>query len=185
MVAGVYCAWGLYTRAYFFERRGLPAEAERSYLARAERYDSEQAVSYPLLGFYYRMARVRKASEFEPRFEEFLSRIFPQGLELLPEALDPAPPTDGVLIDGDSDSLRNAGLRGADVVVGLDGFRVRTLDQYDAVRNLQPLPSDVRAMKLRVWRQTQYHDIEADLIHRRFGVRVRTYGTPGPSFENR
>jgi hypothetical protein len=185
MAADVYCAWGLYTRAYLSERMGQPVEAERGYVARAERYDGEEPVSYPLVGFYYRMARVRKDMKYEPRLEELLSRVFPAGLEPLPETPDASPPTDGLLIDGKSDWLEYAGLRGSDVIVGLDGFRVRSLPQYDVVRNFQALPSDATEMRLRVWRQTQYLDVTTRLLGRRFGVRVRTYGTPGPSFQYR
>ncbi len=188
MAADVYCSWGLYTRAYLSERMGQPVEAERTYVAKAERYDGEEPVSYALAGFYYRMARVEKdgePSEYDARLEELLSRVFPEGLEPLPEALDASPPTDGLLIDGKSDWLEYAGLRGSDVIVGLDGFRVRSLPQYDVVRNFQALPSDATEMRLRVFRQTQYLDITTRLLGRRFGVRVRTYGTPGPSFQYR
>ncbi len=182
MAADVYCSWGLYTRAYLSERMGQPVEAERVYVAKAERYDGEEPVSYALAGFYYRMARVQKDGEYEGRLEELLSGVFPQGLETLPSTHDAAPPTDGVLIDGKSDWLEHAGLRGSDVIVGLDGFRVRSLPQYDVVRNFQALPSDATEMRLRVWRQTQYLDVTTRLLGRRFGVRVRTNGTPGPSF---
>ncbi len=185
MAADVYCGWGLYTRAYLSERMGQPVEAERLYVANAERYDGEEPVSYFLAGFYYRMARVQKDGEYEARLGELLSRVFPEGLEPLPSTHDPSPPTDGLLIDGKSDWLEYAGLRGSDVIVGLDGFRVRSLPQYDVVRNFQALPSNATEMRLRVFRQTQYLDITARLLGRRFGVRVRTYGTPGPSFQYR
>ncbi len=185
MAADVYCAWSLYTRAYLSERMGQPVEAERLYVARAERYDGEEPVSYPLVGFYYRMARVQKDGEYEARLEELLSRVFPEGLEPLPETLDASPPTDGLLIDEKSYWLEYAGLRGSDVIVGLDGFRVRSLPQYEVVRNFQALPSDATEMRLRVWRQTQYLDITTRILGRGFRVRVRTYGTPGPSFQYR
>jgi hypothetical protein len=185
MAADVYCSWGLYTRAHLSERMGQPVEAERVYVARAERYDGEEPVSYPLAGFYYRMARVQKDGEYEARLQELLSRVFPQGLEPLPETHDASPPTDGLLIDGKSDWLEYAGLRGSDVIVGLDGFRVRSLPQYDVVRNFQALPSDATEMRLRVFRQTQYLDLVTRLQGRRFAVHVRTYGTPGPSFQFR
>jgi tetratricopeptide (TPR) repeat protein len=184
-VGDVYCEWGLYTQGYLSERKNLPAEADRIYQALAERYHGELPVSYPLLGFYYRMARLAKSPDYQAAFEEHLSRVFPNGLEPLSDAPDSSPPADGVLIDGNGGWLSIAGLRGADVIVGLDGFRVRTLEQYDAIRNFQPLPSNAAEMRLRIWRQTQYHDVTARLITRRFGERVRTYGTPGPSFEYR
>jgi hypothetical protein len=84
-----------------------------------------------------------------------------------------------VLINGDSRRLREAGLRGGDVIVGLDGYRVRSYDQYHSVRHFQALPSDAREMRLRVWRQTRYLDIDASVLGRFFGVNMRTYGGPG------
>jgi tetratricopeptide (TPR) repeat protein len=179
MAAEVYCAAGLDTRAYFSERMGRRVEAEEWYRARAQRYDSDDPVSFPLMGFYYRMARVQKDAEYEARFEELLSRIFPRGLEPLPSESDAARPSDGVLINGDSRRLREAGLRGGDVIVGLDGYRVRSYDQYHSVRHFQALPSDAREMRLRVWRQTRYLDIDASVLGRFFGVNMRTYGGPG------
>lgn len=112
-------------------------------------------------------------------------RVFPQGLERLSERPDGTPPTDGVLIDGDSRTLEKAGLRGADIIVGLDGYRVRSLEQYDAVHEFQARVSTVREMRLRVFRQTQYLDLAPQILGRGFFVLVRTYGTPGPSFERR
>jgi hypothetical protein len=185
MAAEVYCSRGLLAQAYLSERMGRPVEAEKWYRANAERYHADRPVSNPLLGFYYRMARVQRSEEFEPALEEMLPRVFPQGLEPLPAAFDGAPPTDGVLIDGNDASLREAGLRGADVIVGLDGYRVHSLEQYDAVRNFQTDASGAKAMRLRVFRQTQYLDVQAEVSGRHFGVHVRTYGTPGPSVEYR
>jgi hypothetical protein len=193
--SGVACDWGLYTQAYLSERMGRLAEAERWYQTKAERYDAEKPVPYALLGFYYRMTRSqtpararrtpRQSREFEPGLDRILPRIFPQGLERLSSAPEGGAPTDGVLIDGESKKLRDAALRGADVIVGLDGFRVHSLEQYDAIRNFQALPSDATELRLRVFRQTQYLDVDARILRRRFGVRVRTYGTPGPSFQER
>ncbi len=179
--ADTYCAWGLYTQAYLSERMGRPVEAEQWYRARAERYDGDETVSYPLVGFYYRMARVEKDKEYEAKLEELLSRAFPQGLEPLPSLADAASPSDGVLIDGNTPTLGEAGLRGGDVIVGLDGYRVHSPEQYHVVRNFQALPSDAREMRFRVWRQTQYLDLDARVLGRYFGVSLRTYLSPDSS----
>lgn len=180
---GVYCSWGIRSKAYLLERMGEYEEAERLYLGDAERYEYDAPISPPLAGFYYRMAREVGLPAFEPRLEDALSRVFPRGLESLPPAAEPAPPTDGVFVDGASERLERASLRGGDVIVGLDGFRVHTLDQYDLVRSFTATTSDATAMRFRVWRQAQYVDIEADVPGRRFDVRMRTFGTPGPSYQ--
>jgi tetratricopeptide (TPR) repeat protein len=186
MVAGVYCSWGLRTQAHLFERMGQFAHAEELYRANAERYDSEDAVSYPILGFYYRMANREGGENYQAGLSELLAPVFPRGLEPLPEEPETAPPTDGVLIDGDNETLKKAGLRGADVIVGLDGFRIRSLEQYDAVREFRArVDVAAKEMRVRVYRQTQYLDLAPQILGRRFFVRVRTYGTPGPSVEER
>jgi hypothetical protein len=167
------------------ERMGQLEEAEHLYQADAERYDYDGPVSPPLLGFYYRMARVEGKLEFEARFERLLSLVFPDGLEPLPEEMGTTSPPGGVFVDGNSGRLRRSGVRGGDVIVGLDGWTVRSLEQYDAIREFRPSPSLVSDMRLRVWRQTQYHDLEAEVRLRHFEVKMRTFGAPSTSFLQR
>ena len=176
------CSWGFRSHAYLLEREGQVAQAEGYYRRDAERYEYEAPVAPPLMGFLHRMAEVRGDAAYEREYEQALARIFPDGLQPLPEDTGGAPPTGGVLIDGESERLEAAGLRGGDVIVGLDGWRVDTLDQYDTVVSFRPSPSNVRDMRLRVWRQTQYLDVEPEVRGRRFQVRMRTFGTRGPSY---
>jgi tetratricopeptide (TPR) repeat protein len=182
MVAEVYCYEGLRTMAELQERLGHMGRAEEFYVRIAERYDSEKPVSYPLLAFYYRMVRDGRTKQYEQRFQRLLRPIFPESLEPLPHEHEVEPPKDGLLIDGVSKRLTDSGLRGADVIVGLNGFRVRSLEQYDAILWFRQRTWD---MNLRVWRQSQYLDIQPHVPFLHFGVRVRTFGTPGPSFEHR
>lgn len=181
--AAPYCSWGLRTHAHLLERIGQVAQAERLYQMDAERYEYDAPVAPPLLGFYYRRARLAGDIAFEERFEAVLSRVFPRGLEPLSDVPGDAPPTDGVFIDGASPVLEREGLRGGDVIVGLDGWRVHTLDQYDAVASFRDRTSNARDMRIRIWRQARYMDLEADALSRSFHVRVRTFGTPGPSYQ--
>jgi hypothetical protein len=132
------------------------------------------------------MANREGGENYQAGLSELLAPVFPRGLEPLPEEPETAPPTDGVLIDGDNETLKKAGLRGADVIVGLDGFRIRSLEQYDAVREFRArVDVAAKEMRVRVYRQTQYLDLAPQILGRRFFVRVRTYGTPGPSVEER
>jgi tetratricopeptide (TPR) repeat protein len=178
MVADVYCSVGLTTLAGLLERMEQFDEAETWYERNQERYDSDALASYPLLGFYYRMARVLDQEEYEDKLQRAMQPIFTSGLEALPRTPDAEPPQGGLLLDGDSPRLQAAGLRGADVIVGLDGYRVHSMEQYDAIRWFRPRVND---MKLRVWRQTRYMDLEVESFNRYFDVRARTYGSPGPS----
>ena len=94
------------------------------------------------------------------------------------------PAADGALVDGAGEKLESAGVRRGDVIVGLDGWRVRTLDQYTIIRLFKDTTSNVRDMRIRVWRQTRYIDLDADVRGRLFSVRMRTFGTPGPSYQS-
>jgi hypothetical protein len=185
IVAEVYCSNGLQTKAHLLERMGRFVEAEVVYRANEKRYDSDDPVSFPLLGFYYRMARVAGYDAYEAQASELLSKVFPDDLQALPSGMDTAAPAGGVLIDGNSETLKAAGLRGGDVIVGLDGWRVRSLDQYDAIRHLRPLVGGARDAKLRVWSQGKYIDASIESRDRRLYVAVRTFGAKPPSTEER
>jgi len=58
-----------------------------------------------------------------------------------------------------------------DLIVGLDGWRVRNNDQYFAVNDFNPGPD----MRLHVWQKDRYVPIEARLVSRRFGVNLKTF----------
>ncbi len=178
MVAETYCSGGLTTLASLYERLGRPAQAESWYRKNGERYDSEDPASYPLLGFYYRMTHGEGREAYREKLERLAGKVFPTGLEPLPEEHDAEPPRGGLLLDGKSSAIDKAGLRGGDVIVGLDGWRVRSMEQYDAIRAFRRRVHD---MKLRIWRQTQYLDLDTELFNRHLHVRARTYGTPGPT----
>jgi tetratricopeptide (TPR) repeat protein len=185
MVAEVYCSWGLQTKADLLERMGRFDQAEELHRANHERYGTKGNISYSTLGLYYRRARVDGNARYESRFQDLLGRVFPQGLEPLPPEMDEGPPSGGVLIDGDSYTLKKAGIRGGDVIVGLDGFRVHSLEQYDAIKAFRPRTGGARDAKIRVFRQNTYLDAEVDSRNRRLYVNVRALGTPGPSVTER
>ena len=179
----VFCSFGIRTHAHLLERVGRVEQAEGWYRRDAGRYEYDAPVAPPLFGFYYRRARVAGDSAYEDRFESALAKTLPNGLEPLPEEPDAVGPTDGVLIDGDSMRLEWAGLRGSDVIVGVNGWRTHSLDQYDSILSFRDRTSAASDMKIRVWRQTRYIDLEANVRGRSLYVRMRTYGTPGPSYQ--
>jgi hypothetical protein len=166
--AQAYCAQGLLTLGRLYERLGRWTEAEAQFRQEAERYDDEPR----LLAFYLRHERATKDDRYAAERKRLLAQDFPQGIEAV--AQDVGPPTDGlVVIKGSSKNAEQAGLRVGDVVVGIDGHRVRTHRQYRVLHEL----SDAPEVTLRVWRGG-YLDLRPARRDRRFGVRVRAQGGP-------
>jgi hypothetical protein len=55
------------------------------------------------------------------------------------------------------------------IIVGLDGYRVRTFDQYMVVNEFTDDPH----MRLLVWSGKEYFEIDTKLEGRKFGIRPR------------
>jgi hypothetical protein len=179
--AEVYCSRGLLTLAKLYEGRKQWASAEEYYRKQTERYGDE----YFLLGFYLRHQRTTGDDErFRAPREELMAKIFPKGLE--PMSSDPSgPPPDGVVLTETSDGARKAALSEGDVIVALDGFRVRTYEQYMVIWGLGEAPTtredpDVNQLpklNLVVWRGV-YRHVLAGPPHRFVGVWVRSFNGP-------
>jgi S1-C subfamily serine protease len=82
-----------------------------------------------------------------------------------------AAPTDGVLIGGDSDQTRAAGLKRGDVIVSLGGRRVHDFIQYQCERDLL----SGTELDLIVWQGNGYHEIKASPPGHLFGVDFFSY----------
>lgn len=163
--AEVYCAEGLVNLADLYERRRQWKDAEEYYRRYAERYDHDRV----LLGFYLRHEQLVGHKFDEARHRELLARFFPKGLEKV--GSDPAePPPDGVILVGHSEEATKATLRAGDVIVALNGYRVRTYDQYRVVRTLSMDPE----LKLTLWRGKALH-ITARPPNRWFEVEVKSH----------
>lgn len=67
--------------------------------------------------------------------------------------------------DSMTEKMRRFGLRTGDVVLALDGFRVRDDDQYLCVRGF----SDEPEMQAIVWRDGRYLEVKGQFKRRRFG----------------
>ena len=158
---------GLQTLAWLLEDLDELEQAESLHRDNFERYENPAA----LVGFYYRLARVRGLAAYEAKLGSAASELFPGGLETYRAAENDTPPRDGALIDSNSKRLRDSGLMPGDIVVALDGFRVRSFGQYDAVRAFSVSPE----LKLAVWRVNRYLDVVARSRDRRFGVGMVDY----------
>jgi hypothetical protein len=120
-----------------------------------------------MAGFYYRQARGAGKGAYEGRLREALALALPDSrLEPLDRAALPSTPTDGVVVKGANDNTERYGIKWGQVIVGLDGFRVRDFETYNVVRALSYSPR----MKLVIWRGTSYDDIEVELWDRRFRI---------------
>jgi tetratricopeptide (TPR) repeat protein len=166
--AEIYSGSGLFTMARLMERMGRLREAEEYYRRILDRYrDATQ-----LAGFYYRQARVGKKAAYETKLRDALALALPSGLELFDRASLPPAPTDGVVIKKANDNTKRYGIQFGHVIVALDGFRVRDVDAYTAVRALSQSPR----MKLVVWRGTSYDEMDVELWDRSFRVDIETLG---------
>jgi hypothetical protein len=165
--AETYSWGGLFVMARLMERMGRLDEAELYYGRLLERYEDKRE----LLGFFYRQARVARNPAYERRLQKMIPEVFPAGLEEIDRAKLPSPPRDGVVVRGENDNTLPYGIKWGHVIVGLDGFRVHSFEQYDAVRSLSQSPE----MTLLVWRGHGYDEVKVKLWDRRFQVDMPTY----------
>ena len=161
---------GMLTMATFLERTGRYEEAERRIIDARTRYPDD-APDLGLIAFYHRMAHVRRVAGYERKFAKAATNVFPKGLEKIDVAALSTPPTDGVEFDQDSPVLSRSHLQRGDVVVGLNGWRVRTVDQLHAVRQFDDSPD----FRLTVWHGARYLDVPCRRLYRSFGVEMSTY----------
>jgi hypothetical protein len=180
-------SWGgLLTQARFLERTGEFAAAE-SLLQEAirhygnqprnpdeewERQDGEQDTD-ELIAFYYRMAFEQKKAAYAERFHALADRDFPNGIERLDRASLRGRPTDGVSVLKAEPIAERRGVKAGDIIVGLDGMRVRTRRQYFVVLDFSDRPE----MTLVVFRHPDYVEVKARVPWRLLGMSLRSNGT--------
>lgn len=160
---------GMRAMAALYERTGRFSEAEQTLEHLRARYGDDARADPPeeddddlLIAFYHRMANVRGDQAYAQRFRSLSARAFPKGVEALdPATLTPESAQEGVAILKASATTRRLGLVPGDVIVGVDGYRVRSARQYHVARYL----SDKPEMVLHVWRYPGYRE-----------VRTRTWG---------
>jgi tetratricopeptide (TPR) repeat protein len=166
--AQVYSHSGLTLLASLLERTGDLAGAEAYYRKAWDRYQG----SLELVFFYHK-------HRSEPRLRAGIRRVerelFPDGLPRLAETPPLEKPVDGVLITESSPRQLEAGLRIGQIIVGLDGYRVRNLREYNWIRWL----NDGNApMTLLVWDGARYTVVKATPENRTFGGSFDDYRPP-------
>lgn len=147
--AGVYSETGLITRADLHDWRGETRQAEEFYLRAARRYDDPS----DLLGFYLRH---RRRGEEPARL---LRSVFPEGFTRVSFPSLTSAPADGVVLEEVGCAGEREGVRKGDIVIAVDGIRVRNYRQYRAAR----AAGTGDEMRLTVWRNGRSLEVATEL----------------------
>jgi tetratricopeptide (TPR) repeat protein len=159
---------GLVGAAHLYERLGRTEDAEEMFRESARSYDNFSE----LLGFYYRAVEVRKTRELERAWRETREQVFPDGLTNAP-VVDEKPAV-AVHVASDSAAARSIGLRAGDLIVAVDGWHVKNLPQYYAVRAFP----EAGPVTLTLWRG---HLMNVQIVDRAFvpEFRIENYPVQG------
>ena len=157
----VYSSVGLQAKAEFLEATGDYAGAFQWFANIEERYDESDL----LIAFCIRHKAKTGDTRFDGELKKRLGILFPKGIEKVGFGNFQAAPTDGVLINQATDLARAAGLKVGDIIVAIDGIRVRNYKQYACGREVSTTPE----MDLIVWQGNGYHEIKASPPNHRFG----------------
>ena len=177
MAGEVYSAGGLGTLSAYLEETGDYIEAEKVIQQRIERYESQnKGPSLALMAFYYRMAHLRGRQDYEAKFRDLARETFPNGLEQISVSSLAGPPQDGVRVVAESAFSKRNGLHLGQIIVGLDGWRMRNHLQYSAIHAF----SDDPDMRFVVWDKDQYLEVKARSYNRNFEINIPDY-KPAPS----
>jgi hypothetical protein len=163
----VYSTAGLEAKAEFLEATGKYAEAFEWYAKEEERYNH----SGPLIDFCNRYKAKTGDTRFDAELKLRVLKLFPKGIERVSLKDFNSAPVDGVLVQGENDLLRKAGMKTGDVIVAVNGLRAHNFDQYcygrDAGKALE--------INLIVWQGSQYIEIKSSPPNHRFEVDMGDY----------
>ncbi len=160
---------GYVTHGRLSERLGRLDQAEEDFFRNVQRYNSKAG----LLGFYYRRVEIDKNDAYAAKWEKWRAEVFPNGLQPEPTSITGTPQT-GVFVYKDSPYSRKYGIRTGDIIVGLDGWRVDSLEQYYAINSFK----DDAEMKITLWRG-QLVTIDAKSPTRLLGTELQTHPLKG------
>src|SRR5438067_2616705 len=165
--ADTYSAAGLAAYATLLDRRGEHARAEELYQAIRERYEN----STDLASHYLLESRRTHDAALEAKAMAIAGKTFPQGVERVTLTAFSNPPTDGIVFHDYGRRAERIGLRMSDVIVAVDGIRVRNHQQYWYVIRSG---FDTR-VPLIVWREGGYRELNATIPQRSFGATFQSY----------
>lgn len=166
LAADVGSARGLEAMGYFSERVGRYADAESWYQKIVEQYGEGDGRT-SLDDFYIRYARRVGNDRFSGQAAAALARVFPAGLERVSpgDLSSPPPPRQSVPLDDDWQGYRRIGIIKDDLVVAVNGYRVRGSRQYYLVLSFDDRPE----LTLIVWRQGRYVEVKGHLKRTAYG----------------
>lgn len=167
--AEVYSARGLSTYAWLMEQEGRWDDALKTCRDIDERYNEGDPCEELACLIRQRMSSPQIAES--DRYREVLAKVFPQGLQKVDMSAFSSAPQRGVLINGNSASLRAMGLRNRNIIVAFNGYRTDTAAQYLVIRELDRDPH----LRLIVWNGKEYREHEGNVPKKRLGVDVLDY----------
>jgi hypothetical protein len=160
---------GLQTLAHLLERRARPDEADAVFGNYAARYP--ESGKPQLAGFLYRQAVIAKKPGYLARWQAAERELFPEGLQPMAAAM-PSQPAKGVFVEQDSYWSKRVRLQAGDIIVGVDGWKVESRQQYDTV--VAFLPAEAKH-KLTAWRGVLF-TVELGANH---GMTLKTHPLKG------
>jgi hypothetical protein len=173
MTADTGSARGLETLAHLLDRAGRFEESEATYRSIAAHYRDSTS---PLGTFFMRKAIRTGDKNLEKQAWELLRPAFPTGLEPVALHALPVRPTDGVRFQTFGARAGGIGLRPTDIIVGVDGWRVRDVRQFNLVSRFSHDPM----MAIVVWRGGGYEQGSYRVPQRWLGVVFAdSHGVPG------
>ena len=161
---------GLQELGEWLDRAGRYAEAEQVYRRIVDRYED----TVPLGTFLMRESKRRSDPALQEEASEMLREIYPSGVEPLVRHNLEAVAATGVTFHTFGPRAAAAGLQKTDVIVGVDGWRVRNTSQYLAATRF----SNDDVMKLLVWRAGRYQDLTLRVPERSMGTRFKDHRIP-------
>jgi tetratricopeptide (TPR) repeat protein len=166
-VAEAYSFMGLKTKGDLLYWQGKYDASLDVYRQIEERYDRPGVITEWWADYRGSTNDARYDGEVEKR----LKALFPRGVEKVTLDSFPKRPDEGVLIDGENELTRAAGLKKGDLIVALDGRRVYDLPQSIYVRLHLKDP----ALRLIVWHGRGFREVSASPPNHRFGVSFQPY----------
>ncbi|MDB6029013.1 MAG: hypothetical protein JWM68_5236 [Verrucomicrobiales bacterium] len=163
----VYSATGLEAKASFLEKIGEYNEAYTWFKNIKERYND----GGPLFRFCTRNKDKLSKEIVEKEVVQAMKLLFPKGKEQVTVASFKGAPKDGVDVLSENELVVKAGLKSGDIIVALDGIRVRNFPQYEYVRGQLPSPT----MVFIVWNGSEYKETTTDLPGHRFNADFETH----------
>jgi tetratricopeptide (TPR) repeat protein len=181
MCAAVQSGGGFATLGQLLERMGRYDEAERTYIDMAKRY---RELEVRLLAFYLRYERRQTDGKFRVQAADAEKKLFPGGLKRVTLS-DLRALVDRFGVTGASQAgapvpevtsreLQDMGLRPADRVIAVDGYRVINEYQYACVIGFTDQP-EVAIIALR---DGQYAELMGKMARRRYGPRQAAAQAP-------